>query len=302
MKFMNILVTGATGFIGKNLCNHLVQDERFEIYALVQKDSPSHLLDPKILQIISNNSASFFITILEQYKITGIIHLASLCLASHITEDIPQLLASNVTLGTNLLEAAVKTQVKWFINTSSFWQNYNNRPYSPVSLYAATKQAFEDILQYYLESTSLRGVTIVLPDTYGSNDSRPKLFNFLKQALVDKKEMAMSPGHQKLNLVYIKDVINGYQMLVEQLVAPQKKLAPKYCLFHPRSMTLRSIVAIFTKIYAQELPVKWGGRAYRQREIMRPRALYPLIPGWKPKYTLEKGLKEMLSIEKSNPR
>jgi CDP-3, 6-dideoxy-D-glycero-L-glycero-4-hexulose-4-reductase len=55
------------------------------------------------------------------------------------------MITSNITFGTKLLEIASRTGVKTFINTSSAMQNYDNNSYSPTNLYAATKQAFEDI-------------------------------------------------------------------------------------------------------------------------------------------------------------
>ncbi len=39
-------------------------------------------------------------------------------------EDIEKLILSNVLFGTRLLEASVKSNTQWFINTGTFWQNY----------------------------------------------------------------------------------------------------------------------------------------------------------------------------------
>ena len=55
-----------------------------------------------------------------------------------------------------------KFNLKWFINTGTFWQNYQSEKYNPVNLYAATKEAFQNIAKYYTETSSLIFTTIKL--------------------------------------------------------------------------------------------------------------------------------------------
>ena len=66
--------------------------------------------------------------------------------------------------------------VKILVNTGTSWQHYENKDYSPVNLYAATKQSFEAILQYYVEVASLKAITLKLFETYGLDDPRPNFF------------------------------------------------------------------------------------------------------------------------------
>ena len=42
-----------------------------------------------------------------------------------------------------------------------------------------------------------------------------------------------------------------------------------------------------------QLKINWGGRSYRDREIMRPPFLGKVLPGWTPKVVLEEGLKSL---------
>ena len=89
--------------------------------------------------------------------------------------------------------------VSKIINTGTFWQHYENREYSPTCLYAATKQAFESILHYYVEAKFLMIITLILFDSYGPSDPRPKLFSLLQEARQSEKVIAMSPGEQKID-------------------------------------------------------------------------------------------------------
>ena len=41
------------------------------------------------------------------------------------------------------------------------------------------------------------------------------------------------------------------------------------------------------------LNIKWGGKAYRGREVMEPFQAYESLPGWKAKVTLKTGIKKI---------
>jgi nucleoside-diphosphate-sugar epimerase len=155
---MKILLSGATGFVGRHLVKKL-QEDGYDLTLLVRSKTTTRQSEVKKIHYYTyDNDAALLCSFMQQEKFDGVIHLASLFLAQHKDEDIKNLIESNVTLGTSLLEAATKSNVAWFINTGTFWQHYQNKKYSPVNLYAATKQAFEDIARYYLETTPINFV------------------------------------------------------------------------------------------------------------------------------------------------
>jgi len=173
---MNILVTGATGFIGKHLISYL--SKRHNLYILVRSGSNCTFLNVNNVFVFSENIDELA-AYLRKEKIDGIIHLASFYIAEHKSEQIKDLVLSNIYLGTALLEACKKAETKWFLNTGTIWQNYNvsdkSDEYNPVDLYAASKQAFITMAKYYTETSKLRFCTLKLCDTYGPGDTRKKV-------------------------------------------------------------------------------------------------------------------------------
>lgn len=294
---MNILVTGATGFVGRNLCGQFAQSKGNTIFALIRPTSVTDGLDPKIHLLPYDNDIAQLAETLKKRNVEGVVHLASLFLPTHQPTDIDRLVDGNLRLGMHVLEAAVLANIRWFINTSSFWQHYRNRRYSPVALYAATKQAFETILQYYRESSNLDIVTLELFDTYGPDDKRPKLLNLLKRAWSSGDKLLLSPGRQQLNMVYIDDVVDAYILLMEKIHSASHELRPYYCVSARELLSLRDVVRVFSEVVGQDLAIEWGGKPYRKREIMNPKPLYPLIPGWAQKYSLEAGIRRMFEVE-----
>jgi len=158
---------------------------------------------------LDDGDTEHLIDFFRERRFDTVIHLASLYLKDHQSKQINDLITSNLLFGTRLLEASVKSSVKSFINTGTLWQHYQDKHYSPVNLYAATKQAFEDIAQYYRETSDLFFATIYLNDTYGPGDTRKKILN-IWNSMTDSDILDMSPGEQKINLLHIDDVVRTY--------------------------------------------------------------------------------------------
>lgn len=281
---MNILVTGHRGFIGTHLCARLSNDHN--VFYLIRphttSDSPG--AHGKTFIFAENNIFALSKFLIDN-KIEGIIHLASLYIQRHDSVDIPNLIQSNVYLGTAILEAASKTNVVWFINTGTIWQNYQSAEgeniYCPVNLYAATKQAFMDVAKYYSETTNVKICTLKLCDTYGPKDPRKKIIALLEEHAKSGEILRMSPGYQRIDLLHVDDVIDGFLHLAE-LMQNGAVLNDEYVLSSGNPITLRELVSKYEHKYNRHVNIEWGALPYREREVMVP---YKgnILPGWNPK-------------------
>ncbi len=282
---MRILVTGATGFVGQHLLPYL-QSQGHEVFALVRPSTDGSKVFTNHLYVFEDD-IEHLSAYLRENQIDGIIHLASLYVAEHKPEQIKSIVLSNIYLGTALLEAAVKAETKWFLNTGTIWQNYNAEPHSdhycPVNLYAASKQAFMDMAKYYTETSSLRFCTLKLCDTYGPNDTRRKIFALFEQIAQTGECLKMSPGEQKLDIVHIDDVVSGFALLANKL-NEGKQLLDEYVLSCGEQKSLKEWADLYAAKNNVHLNIEWGGRAYRQREVMNP---YQgnVLEDWQPSVT-----------------
>lgn len=292
---MKILISGATGFIGKHLVSQLLQQNN-AVYAIVRPTTDiSHL--PKTVKIfVFDAKTEDLISFMRKEKFDGVIHLASLFLAQHKPDDIERLISSNLFFGTALIESASLAQIPWFINTGTFWQHYKNKKYSPVNLYAATKQAFEDILKYYVETSSTNIVTIKLCDTFGPHDTRTKIFSLFMKISESGENLLMSPGKQKIDINYVDNIISGYMRVVTLLSKDNKKVhnGKTYAISSSTILSLQKLAELFEKVSGKKLNITWGGRAYRDREVMTPWTKGEKIPGWRPPVTLREGIKKVI--------
>lgn len=296
-KKQKVLITGATGFIGSHLTKRLISDG-WDVHIIIRDNSNLKQIQDILSSITVhkyNGSTNDTFRIIKTSQPCIVYHLASLFIVKHQPKDIDQLIRSNILFGTQLVEAMTKNNVYHLINAGTSWQHYNNKNYNPVNLYAATKQSFDDILTYYVETTRLKVITLKLFDTYGPNDPRNKLFSLLHRTSLKKQILNMSPGNQLLDLVYIDDVINAFILASKYLLQNKVDSHKTYAISSVAPVRLKKIVQIYNKVTGKNLKIHWGYKPYRSREVMRPWNKGYVLPGWDPKVSLKEGILMLLN-------
>lgn len=290
------LITGSAGFIGGTLVRHLLARD-WEVHAFLGPTCKAEALDKVKDQVrchFHDGSTQGLFEILDQVKPEVVFHLASLFLSDHQPEDIEALVRSNILLSTQLAEAMACTGAARLVNTGTSWQHYHQADYRPVNLYAATKQAFEDILAYYHDARGLSHITLKLFDTYGPRDPRRKLVNLLLESARSGAVLDLSPGEQVLDLLHVDDVVAAFRVAGERLLASEAPLCETYLLGGTR-LTVRKLADCITRATGRPILAQWGGRPYRPREVMAPVASGAALPSWTPGVGLEQGLSEAYS-------
>lgn len=288
---MRILITGVTGFVGSHLATYL-SGKGHLIYGLIRKP----IQDKSLLSKLNKVSLCLFhedslVDLVAEIKPDIVIHLASLYLTVHSYEQIDDLIKSNITFPTKLLEAMSVNNVTKLINTGTSWQHYNSASYEPVNLYAATKQAFDDVIKYYTSAKYFSCITLKLFDTYGPDDKRGKLISLLDKLSKTKEGLSMSAGEQIVELTHINDVCAAYLAAIELIDEKDAGSNDCYGVSSNEKYNLRTLVEIYEKANNINLDIKWGGRPYREREVMDLCNNLPNIPKWEAKISLSEGLK-----------
>jgi nucleoside-diphosphate-sugar epimerase len=287
------LVTGGTGFIGLHLVEHL-KAAGWVVHVLVRPKAERAAVSSAGTQIHNyHGETDDVVEAIKRSKPDVVFHLASLFLAQHTPQQITPLIEANVLLGVQLLEAMSGAGVKLLVNTGTSWQHFHRESFHPVNLYAATKQAFEDILAYYVDAAGIRAVTLSLFDSYGPGDTRKKLLRLLLDCLETNERLQMSPGDQILDLAHVDDICDAFLHAAKLLRDPEHPSIASYAVSGGERMSLREIVATLEKAAGRTLRIDWGARPYRPREVMR---LWdgPAMPGWQPSITLADGFKAIL--------
>ncbi|MDD5296582.1 MAG: NAD(P)-dependent oxidoreductase [Rhodocyclaceae bacterium] len=291
-----VLVTGGSGYIGSKLVARLVTSG-WVVHLIVRPEANLIALEPFCKAVAVHyydGSMESVAAAVSNSRPDIVFHLASLFLAQHKTSDVDDLIASNVQFGAQLLEAMDRAGVRNLINTGTSWQVFEGCDYNPVNLYAATKQAFEDIARYYSEARGLRMITLRLFDTYGVDDPRPKLIPLLRRAAKSGEALEMSPGEQKIDLVHVDDVVECFIVAARRLRDGLVKSSEVYGVTTGKPLRLRDIVKIFSEQMGTPLNIRWGARPYREREVMQPWSGGHCLPGWQAKIDLVSGISEII--------
>jgi nucleoside-diphosphate-sugar epimerase len=222
-----------------------------------------------------------------------VFHLAARFVADHRPADVEPLINDNILFGTQLLESMRAAGVRRIVNAGSAWQHYRNAEYSPVGLYAATKKAFADLLQYYVEAHGVQAVTLELSDTYGPGDVRRKLIPIMLDAEKGQRALSMVSGELPLNFVQVDDAVNAFIVAAQRLLANETKTHDVYAVRSSEPVTVKELFAIWEKARGTKLPARWGERPYREREVLEHWTQGAPLPGWRPRVSLAEGLGEL---------
>lgn len=206
----NILITGASGFVGGHLLNNCLKNN-FNVYAIFKYSRKNinfvKKYKKKIFPVFYKNIYQIK-NKLTNYKIDYVIHCATHYIKKHAHNDIENIIKSNILFSTILLDVVVNIKIKKFINLGTVWQHFNNNKNLAFNFYAATKQSFECILNYYKNQyPKIKFYNILLTDTFGTNDKRKKLVAILIKNLKKKNKNKITiPKNLSMNLVSINQV------------------------------------------------------------------------------------------------
>lgn len=287
-----VLVTGATGFIGSRLVRLLAQDG-WQVAAVVRPESNRSILagiDDVAWCPYAGNLRDLDAA-LRDTRPEVVIHLASRFLAAHTPADLDPLLDANVRFGLQLAESMSNAGCNRLVNAGTTWQHLHNAAYCPANLYAATKQAYESLFRYYVDASGLRVTTLKLSDTYGPGDTRRKLLPQLKERARSGEPIDLSPGEQSIDLVHVSDVADAFLLAATRLLeGAGEPPIQDFAVTSGQPLSLRALVARIERVLGRPLPVRWGARPYRPREVMTPWTAGTSLPGWHPRVDLDIGL------------
>jgi UDP-glucose 4-epimerase len=166
---VNILVTGAAGYIG-SICSEFLLTRGMRVIALdnlLEGHRPAVPPGAVFCQADLGNRAQLE-SLFTQHKIDAVMHFAAEALVAKSVREPSIFYATNVACGVNLLDAVTRHGVKKFIFSSTA-ATYGEpeivpipeeHPKTPINPYGKSKLVFEQILADYNTYTQLKYVTL----------------------------------------------------------------------------------------------------------------------------------------------
>lgn len=288
------VMTGATGYIGSHVLKYLLS-KGWEIHIIADPKFGYANIEDILSQIDVFEYDGNIFSLCDYFKTVKpdvVYHLAAAVITNYKPEQVPILIQSNIQFGAEILEAMKSSDSKLLVSTGSYWQNYNSDTYNPVDLYAATKEAFEKIIQFYVDAYGFRHVNLRLFDVYGEDDKRPKLWNAIREIAGTDQHIAVSPGEQLLDLIHISDVCTAYEAAYFALVNNATIVNDIFGVRTGVTYSLKEAISVMETALGKRINVDFGGKPYKDREVMKPCELYPFLPDWCAKVSLLEGFKK----------
>ena len=212
-------------------------------------------------------------SILKKIKGSFLIHCATHYIKKHKSNDVTKIINSNIEFGTILLDNLNIIGIKKFINFSTIWEDYNGIKDNPNNLYSASKQAFEKIINYYqINNSKIKFYNLMISDTFGLNDKRPKLISVLKKNIASKKETKIVSKNLYINLLNVNDIVSGISILLQNNIK-----SGKYRLVNKKVFKMTELIQKIQKKKKIKIKIKWLSSKIIKEKIYK----YNPLPKWK---------------------
>ena len=288
-----ILITGATGFVGKTLIPYLYNNGIEDIALLVRNEDKAYRLFGDInLTIISLQKESWKDKV-KKFNAEVVIHLAAFFSTKYDYATAVELVNSNLLFTTELLVALQDTDCKYFVNTGTFTEFlYGDGKYFPANLYSATKTAERSIIQYFTNLSGIKWINIILYSPYGRKNDYKKVIDYMADAMNAKAQVAFSKGEQILDFIHVDDIADFYLNLLKKIDLLNEPFE-EFHLGTGEGHSIREVAQIMEDVFGKKINANWGGLPYRKFDIMH--AIAPVkknmdVLGWMAKIDIRRGM------------
>ena len=236
IKNKNILITGGAGFIGTNLFEVLIKEQNY-IVIIDNFNKYYNGKEENLAEVTSGykNLKDFLLikgdlldtTIYEKINcdLDIIFHLAAQPGVRYSIQNAAEVSNNNIKGSINILEYALKGNVKKVINASSS-SVYGNpiytpcdedHPKNPISPYAVSKLCGELYTNYYYREYGLSATSLRFYTVYGPR-GRPDMAirKFFELILKNKEINIYGDGEQLRDFTYVSDIVNGLILSAEK--------------------------------------------------------------------------------------
>jgi UDP-glucuronate decarboxylase len=307
-----ILVTGGAGFLGSHLCDRIVTSGAdvlcVDNFYTGSKANIAHLIGKPTFELMRHD-----VTFPLYVEVDQIYNLACPASPMHYQHDPVQTTKTSVHGAINMLGLAKRVKARILqASTSEVYgdpevhpqtEDYLGRvnPIGIRSCYDEGKRCAETLFFDYWRQHEVRIKVIRIFNTYGPrmhpNDGRV-VSNFIVQALQGKDITLYGDGQQTRSFCYVDDLIDAMVAMMEtrdDVTGPFNVGNPcEFTMLELAELTLRLTNSRSKLIF---LPLPQDDPRRRKPDIDAAKEML----GWKPKVSLEDGLRETVSYFKRTP-
>lgn len=287
---MNILLTGATGYLGSCLATAFISAGHRVVVLKRQTSDLQRLKDIQSELVLYDLEQEGMASAFHDSRFDVVVHAAT-CYG-RAGESPGEMFAANTAWPLQLLESAVSAQVPLFINTDTSLDR-------SVNSYALSKKQFRDWGLYIAGQQKICFLNILLEHFYGPEDMESKFITqVIRRCLRSEPELPLTSGLQRRDFIYIDDVVAAYLLLLQDSAAASG--FKEYCLGSGMAVPIREVVTMIKELTGAATRLNFGAVPLRKNEVMVSKADIAALQslGWQPRVSLADGLARTIGLEK----
>ncbi len=305
-----VLITGGCGFIGSHLVE-LLQSLGAQVRIFARYTSSGSLgnlsfLSNKDIEIVYGDLRNPYTVRKAMEDIDIVFHLAALISIPYSYYNPSEYFDVNVRSIINILESARDLSTELVLNTSTS-EVYGTAKYVPIdekhplqgqSPYSASKIAADKVAESFNISFDSPVITLRPFNTFGPRQSTRAIIPVIIKQLLNDSDLFLGDLTPTRDLIYVKDTINGFVKAAEhskKLIGETVNIGTgKEISMKNLAETISQIMNIQPTFQTDDLKIRPSRSEVRR--LCCDASRFMSITDWKPKYTLEEGLKETITF------
>jgi nucleoside-diphosphate-sugar epimerase len=296
----NVLITGASGFIGANLVRNLI-NTKDQVHILIRKQSNLWRLNDIIsgcnVHFVDISKIDEVRTIISEVKPEIVYHCATFGVYPN-QKDASKMNQINVNGTSNLLTSLHEnSELERLVNLGSVFEYGSTSnsiketdPTQPFDSYSDTKVSQTKLVEYYSHQKQLPAVTLRIFTPYGIFEEPGRLISDVMAATVKKKSLKIFSRKAKRDFVYIDDVVSA-------LIKASSKPGIEGEIFNIGSgnaTSIEELVDLVCEVTNTNLEVSWYNESQREYDKTGTNGFADIQKAkkidWKPEVSIKDGL------------
>ena len=296
----NVLITGASGFIGANLVRDLI-NTKDQIHILIRKQSNlwrlNNIISKCYVHFVDISKIKEVENVISEIKPETVYHCATYGVYPN-QKDIHKVEQTNLIGTKNLVSSLDKnTDLKRLVNLGSVFE-YGSKPNliketdstQGLDHYSKSKILQTELIEHFSHQKNLPAVTLRIFSPYGNFEEPGRLISDIMVSIIKKNPIKiLSPGAIR-DFIYINDVIDAL-----------KKISVKpgingeiFNVGSGNASSVENIVNLVCKMTNTDSEVIWHDKNIREYDKAGAKGYADIQKiekiGWKPKTSLKDGL------------
>lgn len=295
-----VLITGADGFIGKNLVDRMLNAGK-EVFAIVYPGNKMYSEYKNVMLHISELDLKQIMEHVEVFPndIDVMYHFAWIGVNPELREKL-ELQLQNISMTVECLKFAKALGIARLVLPGSTNEYlYYGKPInkfalpSPENAYGAVKIAIRYLCSNYANRNNIEFIYAIITGIYAAERKDNNVIYYTIDKLLNGESPSLTRLEQLWDYVYIDDVINALHLIGEK-----GKAGAVYAIGHGDNWPLMNYIDIIHQLIDPSIPLGIGEKEYSESKM--PASCIDLTDierdvGFKPKVNFKEGIRRVIN-------